>query len=389
MLRIAPMSDQTGRYLLDDPALEVADLFGGVQRCRWEGASTALQGLGGAVRSVDLSTVLSGRLPFGTLEPSERRRVAAYDLIFAAPKPVSVLFASDEDSVARECVLGHEAAVRSALGYIEDRAAGVMRHRPGAVRSWLHVEGTVAAAFTHGASRSGDPHLHSHLILANRARAEDGRFGALDAMSLRAHGRAADAIYLTVLRAELRERLNLAFLRTVDGSTRIEGISDAACVALSGRAEEVRRGVIGPPPKVSQSRGQALELWTERRRQVVAFDDQPRFARSMDHIDEHRAAAELHDRPVTARSVVESLATAATGGMRVEALRQVLSRAEVPLGRGGAENRLGPGVLPTHRALATLGPRPTDDHELSRWLDEASLIRTHSDRQRPLNVRAR
>ena len=389
MLRITSVREPTGRYLLDDPAREVADLFGGVMPGHWLGSAATHQGLAGEVTREDLRLVLSGRRPSGTIEPSGRHQVLAHDVIFAAPKPVSVLLATPDDVVAREAVIAHNEAVVAGLGYLEARAAGVVRQRSDGMRSWLHVDGTVAARFTHGASRSGDPHLHSHVLLANRARGEDGRFGALDTVALRAHGRAADAVYLTVLRAELASRLKLTFLRGHDGAPRIEGISDAECVALSGRSEEVRRGEVERPPKVIQGRAEALERWAERRGRLMALDDQPRFSRSAQHLDEHRAAAELHEQPVTARVLVASVATAATAGMKVDAIAELLGRIEGPLGRGRAEVVLGPSVLPSWRALAHLGPRPTDRGELSAWLDAASRLRDPRERDAPLIARDR
>ena len=380
MLRITSLKDATGRYLLDDPAREVADLFDGAMRGRWLGTAASTIGLEGRIEPEVLELVLSGRRPGGTITPSVRQRRAAVDLIFAAPKPASLLMASPDDGVARSAVLGHEEAVGAALGYLEDRAAGVIRQCPGGERVWLHAEGVVAAGFTHGASRSGDPHLHSHVLLANRARADDGRFGALDVVALRAHARAADAVYRAVLRSELAARLGVTFLRGADGAPRIEGISDGDCLALSGRSEEVRRGVLDRPTKVAQTRAEALERWSIRRSRVVSLDDPPRFVRSAGHLDEHRAAGVLHDRPLTARALVESVATAATSGMTVAAMGELLGRIEGPLGRGAAEVVLSPVVLPTWRNLARLGPRPTDRRELAWWLDEASRTRTRSGR---------
>ena len=47
-------------------------------------------------------------------------------------------------------------------------------------RSASTAQGFVAAAFRHRTSRAQDPHLHTHVIVANMARAADGEWRALD-----------------------------------------------------------------------------------------------------------------------------------------------------------------------------------------------------------------
>ena len=388
MLTITSVSDASGRYLLEDPALEVADLFGGATRSAWRGLSAHRHGLVGAVTAPDLRVVLSGRVPGGSLQPGARQQRTSFDLVFAAPKPASVLMAQPDDRVARHVVLGHEAAVAEALGYIEDRAIGIVRSTSGSERSWSHVDGIVAAQFTHGVSRSGDPHLHSHVLLVNRARGADGRFGALDSRALRAHAVAADAIYRSGLRSELSRRLAITHLRTVDGTIRIDGVSDADCIAMSGRSEERRRGEHGRPAKVLRRRWEAMELWEERRRFAPSMEDAPRFARPADRLDEHRAAALLHDRPLVARTVVASVADAATAGISVDAIATVVARPGVLLGGGLAERPLPRSVIPRPEELALLGPRPVDRGRLLGWLDEAERIRERS-RDRGISARGR
>jgi conjugative relaxase-like TrwC/TraI family protein len=47
------------------------------------------------------------------------------------------------------------------------------------------IEGVVAAAFTRWDSRSGDPQLHDHVVVSNRARSvADGQWRTLDGRAL-------------------------------------------------------------------------------------------------------------------------------------------------------------------------------------------------------------
>ena len=105
--------------------------------------------------------------------------VSGYDLVFSCPKGVSLLHAlSDDERVRREISEAHEAAWQAALGYLEREACVVRRGHGGIVRE--HGEGFVAAAFWHRTSRAQDPHLHTHVIVANLTRTEDGEWRALD-----------------------------------------------------------------------------------------------------------------------------------------------------------------------------------------------------------------
>ena len=121
---------------------------------------------------------------------SGRTSVAAFDLTFSAPKSASVLFALGGADTARAVVALHAEAVAGALSYLEQHAVTAVR-RSGPDRVVLPTSGAVAAQFTHGVSRNGDPHVHSHVVMANLVHGADGRWGACDRRGLAAHRLAA------------------------------------------------------------------------------------------------------------------------------------------------------------------------------------------------------
>jgi TrwC relaxase len=84
--------------------------------------------------------------------------VAGYDLTFSPVKSVSTLWAVADPHVAALIEQAHQAAVRDAVGFIEQHALFTRQGRNG-VRQ-VSVRGLVAAAFTHRGSRAGDPDLH-------------------------------------------------------------------------------------------------------------------------------------------------------------------------------------------------------------------------------------
>ena len=376
MIRITPLSDRTGRYLLDDPAREVADLFAGSSGGRWMGSASKNFGLDGVVTNEALAGVLAGTPPGASIAPSSRRQRTAIGLTVAAPKSVSVLFASPDHDVARAVVRAHTASVRSAVGYLEARAVGIERTLRDGSRQSMTTDGIVAASFVHGTSRSGDPHLHSHVLVANFARDQEGRFGTLDQRGVRAHATALDALYRAELRDRLHRGLGVGFEWSSDGVARIAGVSDALEIALSGRRAEIRGGERARPAKLTISRQEAEAIWRQRLRLAPSIEEPHRRAGSQDHLDEHAVARHLALPAPTARDAVVAWGESALGGIRAQSLAMALDHLGVSLGRGVHERALAPRTLhASNLELRVLGPRPTDRVALERWWSAGRSLR--------------
>ena len=84
----------------------------------------------------------------------------------------------------------------------------------GAIRAFsTRRQALVAAAFRHRISRAQDPHLHTHVIVANLTRTEDGEWRALDGEAiLKTYRLAAGYLYEAQLRHELTRLLRLSKL---------------------------------------------------------------------------------------------------------------------------------------------------------------------------------
>jgi conjugative relaxase-like TrwC/TraI family protein len=207
----------------------------------WIGKATEQAGLGSEVGAQELSALLSGRDPFsGEVLGSARNRVtvAGFDLTFAAPKSVSLLQGIAEEPVAQSVLEGHRAAVTAAVSYVENRALGVRRHR-GAERWVEPVVGAFGAEFLHRTSRALDPHLHSHVVIANLGRDPEGRFSALDGRGIYAHAGAVGALYHAQLRVELRERLGVEWGHLDRGRADLVGIGPEVRREFSRRSTEI------------------------------------------------------------------------------------------------------------------------------------------------------
>ncbi|HWC39380.1 MAG TPA: relaxase domain-containing protein, partial [Acidimicrobiales bacterium] len=145
MLSIAKVRRGGERYYLDAVA-------GGAEDHRrpglepdgvWLGRAAAALGLHGRVGGGELAAVLAGADPVsGELlnRAQDRVRVAGFDLVFAAPKSVSLCYALADAPAAAEVRLAHEAAVAAAVGYLE-REAVTARRGGGEQRRDVAVDG--------------------------------------------------------------------------------------------------------------------------------------------------------------------------------------------------------------------------------------------------------
>jgi conjugative relaxase-like TrwC/TraI family protein len=351
---------------------------------RWMGAGAPPMSLSGVVGPAPFAAVLAGEHP-GTGEvlgtARARVRVAGFDLTFSAPKSVSVLHALGDPEVVEAVAAGHDEAVRAAMSYVERRALAVRRRDPAAgVAVPAVVDGVAAAGFVHRMSRALDPHLHTHVVVANVGRGPEGAWSALDGRGVYAHASATDALYHVHLRYELSRRLGVSWDPPDRGRADIAGIGPhvrrefsrrAAAIADhlaerelgSGRARTVagfatraeRDPLLGADDLRPQWRDRARAVGLGPRRLEAVLDRAPRGpARVVDASGEREtgrtaavaeALGDLH-RGVTRRDAVRAWCRASDEGApahRVEeAADRMLEQWRPEPGRRG--ERQGPGV---------------------------------------------
>jgi len=149
---------------------------------RWLGGGADRLDLTGRVTEGQLERVLAGEHPStGRLlgRSLSQGSVAGSDLTLKAPKSASILAGIAPDHVRDVLHDCHERAVTDALAHLEREACRARRGKDGRVQ--VRGEGVLAAAFRHRTPRAGDPLLHTHVVVANRALGPDGRWTALDA----------------------------------------------------------------------------------------------------------------------------------------------------------------------------------------------------------------
>ncbi|WP_308800222.1 MobF family relaxase [Agromyces silvae] len=134
--------------------------------------------------------------------------VAGFELVFNPPKSVSVLWGLAPESVQFQIRAAHHQALQETLAILE-RDALRTRVGSGGVAQ-IEVTGAVAAAFDHWDSREGDPQLHTHLLIANRVKAADGRWRTIDSRhALSPHVVTLSETYDAALMDALSNRLGL------------------------------------------------------------------------------------------------------------------------------------------------------------------------------------
>ncbi|KUF20145.1 MobF family relaxase [Streptomyces silvensis] len=109
----------------------------------------------------------------------QRSAVAGFDLVFTAPKSVSVLWALGDENVRRAVEQAHVQAIEETVRWLEQKATMTRTGVNGIAQEDV-ASGLVATRFRHYDSRTGDPLLHDHVVVANRAQGADGKWRTLD-----------------------------------------------------------------------------------------------------------------------------------------------------------------------------------------------------------------
>ncbi len=225
------------------PGRAEGTLVAGEEPGIWSGSAACTLGLVGQVEAEPFAEVMEGHDPCSGAPLRTRagvRSVAAYDLSFCAPKSVSILHLLAPRELAAEAGAGHRAAVADAAGYLERSALAVRRRSQGR-NDLLPVTGGVAGGFLHRTSRALDPHLHTHLVMANVAQGVDGVWSALDSRRLHGHLEAAQGIYHARLRLELTTRLGASWEVGPTGLGDVVGVPSELRHLFSQRSADMAR----------------------------------------------------------------------------------------------------------------------------------------------------
>ncbi|GAB2679247.1 MobF family relaxase [Kribbella swartbergensis] len=171
-----------------------------------------------------------------------RQAVAGFDLTFSPAKSVSALWATTDVGVQEQIVAAHHEAVQDVLDLIEQHAAFTRTGVDGIAQ--VDTRGLIAAAFDHWDTRSGDPQLHTHVVVANRVQGPDGEWRTLDGRVLYRSIVAMSEVHNVILADKLCERLGVNWEVRERGLQRnpafeVEAVPDELIREFSARTEQI------------------------------------------------------------------------------------------------------------------------------------------------------
>ncbi len=212
-------------------------------RGSWTKHAGTTLGLEGEVTLLQFRNLLSGIDPYSGQPLEEflsKRKIAAYDFVFSAPKSVSLVGLATDSKIESTVKAAHDKAVVEAMDYFESTCLSVRRSENGR-RLYLKTSGALGAQFFHRTSRLSDPHLHSHVVIANLAQGLDGKWSGASIYPAFFLKKQISMIYHTNLRHELTKNLNVSWDRFRFGLAEIKGIPNEAIFVFSQRRQQLMK----------------------------------------------------------------------------------------------------------------------------------------------------
>jgi conjugative relaxase-like TrwC/TraI family protein len=238
----------SGDYYIERVAADSHDYYSGRGESpgTWSGEGLKSYGLtaGTTVTPEQMRAAMEGVSPqtgeaLITGRAANGRTVKAFDLTYSAPKSVSLLYGMGSPEVGEEVKASHDAAVGDAMAYLEAHAVKTRRGRGG--KDVIGTDGLIVAQFRHRSSREGDPDLHTHAVVANLVRGEDGKWSTPFGARIFTHAKTAGVVYQARLRAELIQRLGVEWGPvSKDGQADLAGILHEAIERFSKRRAQIK-----------------------------------------------------------------------------------------------------------------------------------------------------
>lgn len=199
---------------------------------QWRGELAKELELDGAVRPKDVNPLLNGILPDGQhIHHGGGKRLRGVDLTLNAPKSVSIQALALGDG---RLIEAHERAVTVALRHAEQSAVT----RDGELTGRLLI-----ASYQHGTSRELDPHLHTHNVVINVTRKNDGSWRALNYRTYFENQKLITAIYRAELAREVRALGYEIRLTGKNHGFELAHITPAQIRAFSKRAIQIEKSL--------------------------------------------------------------------------------------------------------------------------------------------------
>jgi conjugative relaxase-like TrwC/TraI family protein len=235
---------------------------GGLSPSEWQGAGAEALGLSGEVDRDQFRELLDGRIgdqQLGTYRDGQLEHRPGWDVTLSAPKSVSIMAEVAGD---RRLIAAHGQAVKTAMAHVEQHMAAT-RIRDGGTVTRKATGNLVVASFQHGTSRAQDPQLHTHNVIMNATRGEDGTWRSLEPRAIYQLQKQIGAIYRQELALKVRE-LGYEIEVGKDSLFEIRGVSAEVIGAFSTRSIEIEAAL--------GERGTSRDMASAAEKQVAALD---------------------------------------------------------------------------------------------------------------------
>ena len=235
---------------------------GGLSPSEWQGQGAEALGLSGEVDRDQFRDLLDGKIgaqQLGTLRGGRLEHRPGWDVTLSAPKSVSIMAEVAGD---RRLIAAHSEAVKTAMAHVEKHMAAT-RIRDGGTVAREPTGNLIIASFQHGTSRAQDPQLHTHNVIMNATRGEDGAWRSLEPRAIYQLQKQIGAIYRQELALKVRE-LGYEIETGKDSLFEIKGVSSEVIGAFSTRSAEIEAAL--------GERGTSRDAASAAEKQIAALD---------------------------------------------------------------------------------------------------------------------
>ncbi|WP_313231088.1 MobF family relaxase [Sphingobium yanoikuyae] len=234
----------------------------GLSPSEWQGAGAEALELSGEVDRNQFRALLDGRIgdqQLGTFRDGQLEHRPGWDVTLSAPKSVSIMAEVAGD---RRLIAAHGEAVRTAMAHVEKHMTAT-RIRDGGTVSREATGNLIAASFQHGTSRAQDPQLHTHNVIMNATRGEDGTWRSLEPRALYQLQKQIGAIYRQELALKVRQ-LGYEIETGKDSLFEIKGVSGDVLAAFSTRSAQIEAALA--------ERGTSRDAASATEKQIATLD---------------------------------------------------------------------------------------------------------------------
>ena len=292
----------------------------GVANSSWQGKGAEALGLSGNVDPEVFKELLEGKIDgqqLGRLDKDENGNVElnhlpAIDITLSAPKSVSIMGEVYGDERIKQA---HQEAVSEVLNAISEQSISTRIREGGEIREEKSNQ-TVIAKFEHNTNRLQEPDTHTHALILNVVKTEDGKWRSIDNREIYQTQRMYGAMYMNKLAEKVQGLGYDIEIKDDKGNFDIKGVGQNAIDAMSTRKKEIdealaEKGLTRENASASarevatlDTRGKKIDIaheeliedWKEKTNQVMEVDgerliEQSKVNQTLNNNQDQRLAA--------------------------------------------------------------------------------------------------